>query len=311
MFERSLFSFPSLSVFRDVRCQIAVLLACVIVSPSRGDDPLDVWPHLAPGETTRSLGEAQPPRAGEAPPVTRVAGVSRPTFTVHVPENPNGSAVVILPGGGFRIVVPDKEGTEAADWLVQHGVTCFVLSYRTTAERSAEAWRKPLQDAQRTLALVRSRADQWNLDPQRIGLLAFSAGGQVGTRLLCDGGKLAYEPIDEVDRVSHRPDFALLIYPWNLYDSQTGTLIEGLEVPENAPPTFLVHTDNDRSSSLGTVLVYAGLKKHAIPAELHVYGNGGHGYGLRPVDGSQISTWTDHAAHWLGTLDWQRAAKPR
>jgi acetyl esterase/lipase len=119
--------------------------------------------------------------------------------------------------------------------------------------------------------------------------------------LLSDGSQRTYDRLDEVDDVSHRPDFAILVYPWNMYDAKTDALIAGVEVPKNCPPTFVVHTDDDRSSSLGAVLFYAGLKKHGIPAELHVYGNGGHGYGLRTVPKSQISSWPDHAAHWLGT----------
>jgi len=150
--------------------------------------------------------------------------------------------------------------------------------------------------------VIRSRADQWNLNPERIGIVAFSAGGQVGARLLCDVGRLTYDRIDALDDTSHRPDFAVLVYPWNLYDPATETLVDRLVVPSDCPPTFLVHTHDDRSSALGTVLFYAGLKRHNLPAELHVFGNGGHGYGLRPVEGSLISTWPEHAAHWLTTI---------
>lgn len=292
----------------------SILLALSVCVPVAAAEPLDVWPALAPGETTRSAGEKLPARPEEVPPVTRVVNITRPTFTVHLAEKPSGSAVVILPGGGFSKVVPDKEGTEAAEWLNKHGVSAFVLSYRTTDSGNSAApksatptatktapWVEPLQDAQRTLALVRSQADRWKIKPDQVGLLAFSAGGQVGARLLCDGGKLAYDPIDQVDTVSHRPDFALLVYPWNIYDAQSGGLATGIEVPRDCPPTFLVHTHDDRSSSLGAALFYVGLKQHGIPAELHIYGNGGHGYGLRPVPGSQISSWTDHATHWLQT----------
>ena len=275
-------------------------LLVFICQSAVGDEPVDVWPQLAPGETFRSLGEKLPYRESEVPPVTRVVQISRPTFTVHRAQNPNGSAAVILPGGGFVKVVPDKEGTEAAMWLNQHGVSAFVLSYRTTSNDEMPGWVKPLQDAQRTLALVRSRAGRWGVKQDCIGLVGFSAGGQVAARLLGDGGKLAYRRIDEIDATSHRPDFAVLVYPWKIYDPKGDQLVEGVTVPKDCPPTFLVHTGDDRSSSLGTVLFYAGLKRQGIPAELHVYGNGGHGYGLRPVQGSQISTWPNHAAHWLG-----------
>ncbi len=262
-------------------------------------EPQNVWPDLAPGETEKHTGELQPPREGEVPPVTRVVGISQPTFTVHLAPKPNGAGVVILPGGGFIKVVPDKEGTEAAEWLNRHGISAFVLSHRTKNNKSETGWEKALQDAQRTISLVRSRSEEYGLRSDRIGLLGFSAGGQVAARLLSDQGRRTYYRIDEIDDISYRPDFALLIYPWNCYDSENNALVEGISVPGNCPPTFLVHTDDDRSSSLGTVLFYMGLKRNNIPAELHVYGNGGHGYGLRPVKGSKIASWTGHAADWL------------
>jgi acetyl esterase/lipase len=292
-------------MFRTLRAFVASCLVAGMFLASSGraaeTKPIEIWPELAPGETTRLPGEKLPGREGENPPITRVTNVTQPTMTVHRPEKPNGTAVVILPGGGFSRVVPDLEGTEAADWLNKHGVTAFVLSYRTTADAKTPGWIKPLQDAERALSLIRSQADQYGLQKDRIGLVGFSAGGQVAARLLCNETKKTYDRIDAVDDVPHRPDFSILIYPWNMYDAKTDALAEGIAVPKSCAPTYVVHTDDDRSSSLGAVLFYAGLKKHAIPAELHVYGNGGHGYGLRPQKGSQISSWPDHAAHWLGT----------
>ena len=279
---------------------IFVLILSIEVAQS--SEPIAVWPDFAPGDTESSVGESLPRRPNENPVVTRVVKVSKPTFTIHVPDNPNGSAAVILPGGGFAKVVPDKEGTEAADWLNEHGITAFVLSYRTSPpDTDVPAWKKALQDAQRTISIIRSRASEWKLNKDRIGMVAFSAGGQVGARLLSVGDDLAYDKIDKIDLISHRPNFAVLIYPWRIYDPQSDALIEGVSVPQDCPPTFLVHTHDDRSSSLGAVLFYAGLKKHGIDAALHVYGNGGHGYGMRPVKGSQIDSWSGHAAHWLVT----------
>lgn len=279
------------------------LLFCVFVgsvSLIHAEEPLDVWPALAPGETTRLVGEKLPAREGENPPITRVVNITRPTMTVHKAAQSNGAAAIILPGGGFGKVVPDLEGTEAADWLNRHGVTAFVLSYRTTADNKSPGWIKPLEDAQRAMALIRTQADHWGIRKDRLGIVGFSAGGQVAARLLTAGEGKAYDPIDTVDQTSHRPDFAILVYPWNMYDPKQDALVEGIQVSKICPPTFIVHTHDDRSSSLGAVLFYAGLKKHDIPAELHVYGNGGHGYGLRPVKDSEISTWPSHAGHWLG-----------
>lgn len=266
---------------------------------THGDEPIRIWPDFAPGETKKSPGKTLPNRASETPPISRVVEITEPTMTVHLAEKPNGSAVLILPGGGFGKVVPDMEGSEAAPFLNEIGISVFVLSYRTKSKSDANGWKKPLQDAQRALSLIRSRAAEWKLDAKKIGLFGFSAGGQVAVRLLCDGGKKVYSRIDKVDEVDHRPDFSLLIYPWNLYDTKTEALVDGLVIPKTCPPAFLVHTDDDASTSLGTVFVYTALKKFRIPAELHVYGNGGHGYGLRPRKGSQISTWPQHASSWL------------
>ncbi len=233
--------------------------------------------------------------------MTRVINVTRPTLTVWPAEDPNGTGVVILPGGGFGKVVPDKEGSEAALWLNRHGVTAFVLTYRTTSGPDKPGWVRALQDAQRTMSLVRAESGRWGIQQDRIGLLGFSAGGQVAARLLSDGGTVEYDRVDAIDDVSHRPDFALLIYPWNIYDAANDRLVDGVSVANDCPPTFLVHTHDDRSSALGAVYFYAGLKKRKIPAELHVFVNGGHGYGLREVKGSQIASWPRQAAHWLAT----------
>lgn len=270
-----------------------------VVDPT---NTIEVWPDLAPGETTRSVGEKMPFRPNENPVVTRVVNITAPTMTVHLANEPTGTAAVILPGGGFGKVVPDLEGSEAAAWLNKHGVTAFVLSYRTTDSKSeTPGWVKPIQDAQRAISLIRSQAERWKIRPDKLGIVGFSAGGQVSARLLTMEQKKSYAKIDDVDTVSHRPDFAILIYPWNMYDAKQDRLVDGIQVLKSFPPTCLVHTHDDNSSALGAVHFYAGLKKLGIPSELHVYGNGGHGYGLRPVKGSEISTWPGHAAHWLMT----------
>lgn len=279
--------------------RIALVISLLAVPSLRAEEPKPIWPDLAPGETTQSQGEAQPPREGETPPITRVVGITQPTLTVHLAPKPNGAGMVILPGGGFAKVVPDMEGTEAAEWLNDHGYAAFVVSYRTKNNPEENGWEKALQDAQRAMSLIRAHAADYYLKPDRIGLLGFSAGGQVAARLLSSPDHRAYNPIDAIDEVSFRPDFSVLVYPWNIYDPKSDGLIEGVSVPESCPPTFLVHTDDDRSSSLGAVLFYAGLKRHSIPAEIHIYGNGGHGYGLRAREGSEISSWPGHAAHWL------------
>lgn len=282
-----------------------LLILCassILFSASYGQDPINIWPGNAPGETTQKTGTLQPFRPNEKPPVSRVVDITRPTMTFHPAAKPNGTAVVILPGGGFGKVVPDKEGTEYAAILNKIGVSAFVLNYRTKSKSDANGWTKPLQDAQRALALVRHQAKKWKVDPNRVGLVGFSAGGNVATRLLCGPRQKSYQPVDTVDGISHRPDFAILVYPWNIFDAKADRLVDGLVVPKNSPPCFIVHTHDDRSTALGAVMFYAALKKHTIPAALHVYAKGGHGYGTRAVQGANIDDWTVASLQWLKSL---------
>jgi acetyl esterase/lipase len=210
----------------------------------------------------------------------------------------NGAAVLVLPGGGFGYVVPNLEGSEAAEFLNPLGISVFVLNYRTKVGNETEMWKRPLQDSQRAIRFLRANAERWGLDTKKIGLLAFSAGGQVGAIHIGDCGD-AYEKLDAVDEQSARPDFAMLVYPWNVGDNQTGVLMPEVKIGDSAPPTFLVHTDDDKSSALGAAALYMALKKAGVSAELHVYQNGGHGYGTREREGSVIGTWKDRAADWL------------
>lgn len=260
-----------------------------------------VWPGLAPGETSVDTGVAQPTRVDEVPPVTRLVNIRKPTIDVFPAEKPNGTAVVVLPGGGFMKVVPDKEGSEAAPWLNAHGVSVFVVRYRTNevTPKAEPVWRRPLQDGQRVIRLLRANAERWHINNDKVGILGFSAGGQVASILHTTAGVAAYDALDDVDKQSCRPDFSLLIYPWNVYDAKTQKLLPQINLTAESPPAFIVHTHDDRSSSMGSVLIYAGLKQHNVQAELHVYGNGGHGYGMRPVKGSDIGTWPARASEWL------------
>lgn len=280
---------------------VATAVIVLTLPQAISQQKLYVWPTLAPQESTLEEGENQPPRPGEDPPVTRVVNIRRPTLDVFLADKPNGTAILVLPGGGFGKVVPDKEGSEAAAWLNDLGISMFVLRYRTNeaTPKSEPAWRRPLQDAQRSLRLLRSRAADWNIDPQRTGVLGFSAGGQVASILHSADGEAAYESLDAIDDFNCRPDFSLLIYPWQIFDQETQQLLPQIKVSNTSPPAFIVHTHDDRSTSLGSVFLYADLKRHNVPAELHIYENGGHGYGMRPVAGSKIGSWPDRATSWL------------
>lgn len=262
---------------------------------------IDVWPDLAPLETSRETGILLPYRDQDEPRITRVEKVRRPRLQVFKAKSPNGTAVLILPGGGFGRIVPDLEGSEAAPFLNQLGITVFVLHYRTNESKPSDepSWLRPLQDAQRALRLVRSRSPEWQLDPKRLGLLGFSAGGQVASILHTRSGVADYDAIDDIDLLSFRPDFSMLVYPWRIQDSKTGQLLEQIQIDKDSPPAFIVHTHDDNSTSMGAVMMYSGLKQHDVSAELHVYENGGHGYGTRQRPNSNIGSWPDRATDWL------------
>lgn len=276
------------------------LLAFFSLAPSiTAGETLPIWPDLAPGETTSETGTQLPPRDQSENPVVRITGITSPTMDVFLPiGESSGAAVLILPGGAFKYVVTNKEGSEIAERLNQHGIAAFVLKYRTRNNEVGPHWRRPLADVHRAMRVIRSRANEWKLDPEKIGIAGFSAGGQAAA-IHVTHPQNAYEPVDKIDQQSAKADFALLIYPWNLYDENTDRLIDLVSPDKQTPPTFLVHAHDDRSSSLGSVHFYAELKKHDVPAELHVYTTGGHGYGTREQPSSVIHTWMDRAIEWL------------
>ena len=278
------------------------------VEPVQMEGNLFVWPALAPGETSDEVGTPLPARATDTSPITRLERVRRPSLDVFLPEKPNGTAVVVLPGGGFGKIVPDMEGSAVAPWLNDLGIAVFVLRYRTHEIKPDDepSWQRPLQDAQRAIRIIRSRADEWKVDKDRVGQLAFSAGGQVGAVLHTGDGSAGYASIDAVDQDSCLPNFSMLVYPWRILVSgsdqeadSVGRLLPEIIPTPQSPPAFIVHTDDDKSSSIGSVLFYAGLKRHGVMAELHIYENGGHGYGTRQVEDSNIGSWPDRATDWL------------
>lgn len=280
------------------------LVASLLLPSFAFSETIPVWPDLAPGETTKKTGDALPARETDNPPITRVENITSPTLDLFPApaDKANGVGVLILPGGGFGKVVPDMEGSEAAEWLNQLGISAYVLNYRTTTGAdepvTEKPWLRPVQDSQRALKHLRANADEFGFDPEKIGLLGFSAGGQVAA-IHATNENVFYDAIDEVDGASHRPDFLILIYPWRVADEKTETLMPEIVPSEKTPPGFIVHTDDDKSSSLGAALIYLGMKKHGVSGELHVYQSGGHGYGTRDRPDSVIGTWTDRATDWL------------
>jgi acetyl esterase/lipase len=271
---------------------------------------LDVWPGKVPGET----GQVGEEKVSESKPgeklVKRLTNVSKPTITVYRPakDKDTGAAVLICPGGGYNILAWDLEGEEVATWLNRIGVTGIVLKYRVPRRPGQPSDKPPvgpLQDAQRALSLVRSKAGDWGLDPRRIGILGFSAGGHLSASVSCNFDRRAYEPIDAVDKTSCRPDFAVLVYPAYLLAKGSDELAADIRVRKECPPTFFAHAADDPIKADNSVQMFRALRRAGVTAELHVYASGGHGFGLRPSK-HPCSTWPERCADWMrsqGLLD--------
>jgi acetyl esterase/lipase len=290
----------------------SILLAVVTLGQSaEKPEVLDVWTGKPPGETKPIAEEKMEDSKG----VKRITNVSKPTLTIFRPakEKDTGAAVVICPGGGYNILAWDLEGTEVAEWLNSIGVTGIVLKYRVP-RRPDQAKDKPpigpLQDAQRTVSLVRDKAKEWHLDSKRIGILGFSAGGHLAASASTNFDKRAYEPQDDIDKIDCRPDFAIVIYPGYLVTKDKKELNEDIRVRKECPPVFFAHAGNDPVPVESSVRMYLALKEANVPAELHVYATGGHGFGLRPSK-NPCSTWPKSCEGWLrsqGFLKGENAA---
>src|SRR5262245_11136283 len=277
------------------------------------DKPMvvELWPGKVPDETE----DIGPEKVRMSPMLTRkevevteptrlVTNVSKPTITIYRPakEKDTGAAVLICPGGGYWNLYWELEGEEVAAWLNSQGLTGIILKYRVPRrpdEPKGEPARRPLQDAQRAVSLVRSKAKEWDIDPKRIGMVGFSAGGHLVIATATSFEKRTYEPIDDIDKVSCRPDFAIAAYSGYLKDKDKDELAAGLSIPAGTPPIFLVHGGADIiSPPEHSALLYLALKRAGIPAELHVYAGAAHDFGVRPVD-HPCSKWTEHCVAWL------------
>jgi len=271
----------------------SLVLVCGCASAVERGEEIRLWPNGAPGVEGETAAEVFESAANSKLP-KRFTVVHYPSIYVFLApkEKANGMAVVVAPGGGHSQLVIDKEGWEIADWLNRNGIAAFVLKYRLarapgshyTVERDA------LADAARAVRTVRSRAAEWGVEAARIGFMGFSAGAEltalIETRF--DAGKA--DACDAVERASSRPDFAAAIYP----GFKPGTIT----VPKDAPPTFLIFTDEDRPHVATTVNLYLDLEKQGVPTEMHIYASGPHGVGMRPSR-LPVATWPDRLRDWM------------
>jgi acetyl esterase/lipase len=273
---------------------ISVALASIttILSFSQKKDIIYLWPDKVPGEVKEKQEPVMDTKRKDN--VARFTEVTNPAIEVFLPEasTKNGSGIIVCPGGGYSILAYDLEGTEVASWLNKIGYVAFVLQYRIPDKREGA-----LQDAQRALRIVRKNASKWNLDPEKIGIMGFSAGGSLSARTSTLFNKRTYSPEDEADSLSCRPAFAMLIYPAYLDQGPNRTLTPELQLSKETPPVFIFQTADDPYANSALVMATA-LRDAKLPIELHLLPTGGHGYGLRP--GKPASeAWPLLAEKWL------------
>ncbi len=278
-----------------------------------------LWPKGAPGEKGDIGSEADTTKADGAlvagRRVIRLGNVSAPTLAVYQPGKvkKTGAAVVVFPGGGYNILAMDLEGTEVCRWLNSIGVTGVLVKYRVPARKGLPRYAAPLQDAQRALGLVRAHAAEWGIDPHRVGVLGFSAGAHLSAALSNNYESRIYPPVDAADKADCRPDFAVLVYPGGLTERGTGdkTGVDKLGpevIPSvKTPPTFLVQSEDDPVRVENSLLYYQALKAAKVPAEMHLYAKGGHGYGLRATK-QPVTRWPALVETWMRGLGMLPAA---
>jgi acetyl esterase/lipase len=309
--------------------------------PSPGHTQMPIWPVAAPDAQPVAAPEDDATLVTDSPvagkPWISVGHVSRPTITVYGPKDKNtGAAVVAFPGGGYQILAIDLEGSEVCDWLISKGITCVLLKYRVPGKggypksapypKSGPYPESPmaLEDAQRSVGLVRFHASEWHIDPHKIGVLGFSAGGHLSAAMSTHFEKRMYPPVDAADKESCRPDFAVVIYPGHLSlsaaqsDANQGPrkfvvrhtanadkdlgLNPEVPVSSQTPPTFLLQAEDDHVDNVNDALAYyIALKKAGVPVEIHLYAHGGHAFGLRRTE-LPITRWPDLVETWLGTI---------
>jgi acetyl esterase/lipase len=275
--------------------------------PAPGHATLPLWPHGAPGAQPNPGAEIDTTTAKDGlvagKPVIRLGNVSTPTLTLFKPKGRDtGATVVVFPGGGYHILAIDLEGTEICDWLNSTGISCVLLKYRVPKTGPYPKSSAALQDAQRAIGIVRSHAADWHIDPNRVGVLGFSAGAHLAAVLSTHFDQRLYDPVDAADQLSCRPDFAVLVYPAYLTVTDKG-LASSPDIPVTGrtPPAFIVQAEDDPVHVESAIGYFMALKNAKVPAEMHIYAQGGHGYGLRQT-ALPVTAWPGIAEIWLRTI---------
>jgi acetyl esterase/lipase len=292
------------------------LFSCASATPApKPPEPIvvELWPGKPPGDAgipgEESTKIYQSPLVG---PTMLISNVTRPSITIYpAPRDRNtGTAMVICPGGGYWNLFWELEGTEVAAWLNSQGMTGIILKYRVPRRPNdvkGEPAPGPLLDAQRAVSVIRSRAGEWGIDPNRIGMVGFSAGGHLVFATATNFDQRKYEPVDAVDQVSCRPDFGVMCYSGYMKAGDKDELSPGLRIPAGTPPILLAHAYDDSTKVGGSIpdhsaVTFLALKRAGIPAELHIFANGNHDFGVRRND-KLTSSWPDLCLKWLRSFN--------
>jgi acetyl esterase/lipase len=287
--------------------------AAVPRARAEGPQVVTLWPGKVPGDV--GIAREESSRTHQSPlvgPTKLITNVSRPTLTIHRPprERDTGTAMIICPGGGYWDLYWELEGEEVAAWLNEQGMTGVILKYRCPRRAGDVEGEPPLGpqlDAQRAVRLVRAKAEEWGIHPRRIGMVGFSAGGHLALATATNFARRLYDPVDALDEVSSRPDFAVACYSGYLKARDKDEVRPDLRIPADTPPVFLAHASDDRESYGGSLsensaVMYLALKRSGIPTELHIFATGGHDFGVRQ-DGKLPSGWTRLCVKWLQAQD--------
>ncbi len=277
---------------------LAFFLICTMAMAQQ--NPVLLFPDGAPGETKKlkQIDDLSGDKVAGCP-VLRISDVSEPTLTFYPApaDNNSGATIIVNPGGGYNILAYNMEGTEICKRFNSHGINCVLVKYRVPRREGLEKHEAPLQDVQRAIAYTRSHADEWNIDPNKIGVMGFSAGAHLAAMASTAYAEHTYPKVDTSDNVSLRLDFCILIYPAYL-DGENFSIAPELKVDKNTPPTFLVQTQDDERLLNSSIFYYYALKEAKVPVAMHLYPSGGHGYGLRNT-GHTVNEWPYRVLAWL------------